>query len=454
MSESVWLTYADVQQLNHSQRSAVVMLYANSRDDFQGKLLAFSERESIRFSYQLAPLEASTFFSRHGEIWLFNDVQSLGAKEVRIIYLDDELTTTQSKESRDYLLRHTITDIDLLDEQFGRSPKLFAPNEIFKLLWPYLDIPANMFEAGWQDLPQPVFEAPITDEAVEDLDKEIFGEPLPPLRCYMLIDASQHELFPPHYPDYRIECLYQGELAEKSQDIAPYLIEIIPDEFSGLQSLFSKKTELNEYNWEDNMGIFIHSRHDFDTVLHHLRRFVVLRDESDKWYFFRFYDPIVLRQYMEVIATHPDKLAKFFGYEKRIIHAFASGVDDTFNYYMLKFLPPVEPIPIVMTDWEIEGLGRQRWNSARENIANYIIQTYSHIISSQQRKELLEDLDEAMRKGYDSEITTMRYALCKANAAKNQLDFVSVEAKIRDLNSVSANERADLLWAKFMQGEE
>ncbi len=312
-----------------------------------------------------------------------------------------------------------------------------------------------MFEKGWQDKPQPVFPPPVGDAELDALDKELFGEPLPSLKCYMIIDATRHWLFPPSSMKCRFACLFQGHLAEEDAAAsAPHLVEVVPDEMSDLMGIFSNREALTTYSWEDKLGIFVHSRYDFDTVLQHFRRLVALPDEGGKWYFFRFYDPLVLRQYIETIACSPEKLARFFGYEKRVVHAFASGIDDSFHYYSLKALPDgAKSAPVVMMDWEKEGLAKQRWLNTRENIANYVLQTYPHIVDTEAKDTLLADLDRGVAKGYTTETATMRYALCKANAAKNNLDFSAVEARIRQLEG-SADERANLLWNEFMQGED
>ena len=65
---------------------------------------------------------------------------------------------------------------------------------------------------------------------------------------------------------------------------------------------------LDSFNWEDNLGIFIHSYADFETVYQHLRKFPMLQDERGKWFFFRFYDPKVLHDYLAIIAKRPAKL--------------------------------------------------------------------------------------------------------------------------------------------------
>ncbi len=133
MVQSVWITCAHIAYPNQSERYAAVMAYAEHREDFSTKLSVFCEEHQLKYRYHLAPLEASTFFTRHGRTWLLSEAKSLDSDEVRIVYLDEE-PTKAVVENKDYVLRHIINDVVPFDRQFGRTPKLFAPDEIFKLL--------------------------------------------------------------------------------------------------------------------------------------------------------------------------------------------------------------------------------------------------------------------------------------------------------------------------------
>lgn len=452
--QQIWITTAHITLPEQPMRLGAIMCYANDHDDYEARLQAYADSVQMHYRHQLAPLPLTTYLTRHGRVELLNIAKTINLDEVKVIYFDEPPKATPIAK-QDYLLRHVINDVVPFDRQFGRAPRLFAPDEIFKLLFPHRDIPANMFEKGYRDKPQPVFPQPESDTAVEEHDKHLFGEPLPPLNCYMIVDATRHWLFPPSRMDCRFECLFQGKLAEEdAAKSAPHLVEIIPDEHSDMMGLFSEKDALTTYSWEDKLGIFVQSRHDFDAVLLHFRRLVTQADENGKWHFFRFYDPVVLRQYMEVIAKSPEKLARFFGYDQRIVHAFASGYDDSFHYYSLKALPEAtQSAPIMLTDWEIDGFAKQRWLESRENIADYALQTYPHIVETSDREQFLSDLDSGIKNGYSTETAAMRYALCKTKANKNKLDFSTVEAKINTLDC-SADERAGKLWNELMQGEE
>ena len=369
-------------------------------------------------------------------MWLAYQANGLKEGEVRVVELVGDKPKENFASETNYLLCHQINNVKLLDRQFGHHPKVFAPDEIFKLLFPNTPIPPDMTQLGWSENHQePVFPSPVWDENTLKKDITLFGEPLPELKCYFILDANKHKLLEPESFHCRIENLFQGEFAEITKEIGPYLVEVIPypdyKAESELMGLFSDEGAMTRFNWHEELGIFIHSRYDFDTVLHHLRHFPVMKDENGKWFFFRFYDPKVLRNYLDVIATSPEKLNKFFGYEKRIIHAFGSGIGDSFYYYQIKALPEdTRNIPIILTDFEIKGFKDKKWLETREKMVGYILKTYPHVYSPLEQEQLIKHLDEARNKNYIYETAIVQYAVAKQSAVKNGRDFATLEKQL------------------------
>ena len=385
MSISLWISTAYLQESPSTDKFVALLAFADSRETFEQLVKTTFNSEQTHYQYQLAPLKAEIFFQRHGQMWLAYQANGLKEGEVRVVELVGDKPKENFASETNYLLCHQINNVELLDRQFERHPKIFAPDEIFKLLFPNTPIPPNMTQLGWSENHQePVFPSPVWDENTRKKDIALFGEPLPELKCYFILDANKHKLLEPERFHCRIENLFQGEFAEITKEIGPYLVEVIPypdyKAESELMGLFSDEGAMTRFNWHEELGIFIHSRYDFDTVLHHLRHFPVMKDENGKWFFFRFYDPKVLRNYLDVIATSPEKLNKFFGYEKRIIHAFSSGIGDSFYYYQIKALPEdTRNIPIILTDFEIKGFKDKKWLETREKMVGYILKTYPHI---------------------------------------------------------------------------
>lgn len=436
MSISLWISTAYLQQSPSTDKFVALLAFANSRETFEQLVKTTFNSEQTHYQYQLAPLKAEIFFQRHGQMWLAYQANGLKEGEVRVIELVGDKPKENFASETNYLLCHQINNVKLLDRQFERHPKIFAPDEIFKLLFPNTPIPPDMTQLGWSENHQePVFPSPVWDENTLKKDITLFGEPLPELKCYFILDANKHKLLEPESFHCRIENLFQGEFAEITKEIGPYLVEVIPSPDykaeSELMGLFSDEGAMTRFNWHEELGIFIHSRYDFDTVLHHLRHFPVMKDENGKWFFFRFYDPKVLRNYLDVIATSPEKLNKFFGYEKRIIHAFGSGIGDSFYYYQIKALPEdTRNIPIILTDFEIKGFKDKKWLETREKMVGYILKTYPHVYSPLEQEQLIKHLDEARNKNYIYETAIVQYAVAKQSAVKNGRDFATLEKQL------------------------
>ena len=436
MSVSLWISTAYLQQSPSTDKFVALLAFADSRETFEQLVKTTFNSEQTHYQYQLSPLKAEIFFQRHGQMWLAYQANGLKEGEVRVVELVGDKPKENFASETNYLLCHQINNVKLLDRQFGRHPQIFAPDEIFKLLFPNTPIPPDMTQLGWSENHQePVFPSPVWDENTLKKDITLFGEPLPELKCYFILDANKHKLLEPESFHCRIENLFQGEFAEITKEIGPYLVEVIPSPDykaeSELMGLFSDEGAMTRFNWHEELGIFIHSRYDFDTVLHHLRHFPVMKDENGKWFFFRFYDPKVLRNYLDVIATSPEKLNKFFGYEKRIIHAFGSGIGDSFYYYQIKALPEdTRNIPIILTDFEIKGFKDKKWLETREKMVGYILKTYPHVYSPLEQEQLIKNLDEGRNKNYIYETAIVQYAVAKQSAVKNGRDFATLEKQL------------------------
>lgn len=452
MSVSLWISTAYLQQSPSTDKFVALLAFADSRETFEQLVKTTFNTQKAHYYYQLAPLKAEVFFQRHGQIWLAYQANGLKEGEVRVIELVGDKPKEQFATEPHYLLCHQINHVKLLDRQFGRHPKVFAPDEIFKLLFPNTPIPPDITQPGWsENWQEPTFLMPVLDEKTLEKDTALFGEPLPELKCYFILDANKHKYLEPENFHCRIESLFQGEFAEITKDIAPYLVEVIPypddSSESELMGLFSDEGAMTRFNWHEELGIFIHSRYDFDTVLRHLRHFPVMKDENGKWFFFRFYDPKVLRNYLEVIATSPEKLNKFFGYEKRIIHAFASGIGDNFHYYQLKALPEdTRSIPILLTEFEVNGFKDKKWLETREYLMEYALQEYPQLYSEENKNVLIKNLDEGFDKGYTYNIAILQYVVAKQSAVKNNIDFATLETQLKYTISTPL-ERAQELFA-------
>jgi hypothetical protein len=120
----------------------------------------------------------------------------------------------------------------------------------------------------------------------------------------VLDGASVHGLLdmlfqwrPPH------ECLHPGELAPDMAEVAPYLVQL---------ERGSRFTDwVITQGWGNHWGVFVISPADLRTLRRHLRAAFIVRDESGRPMYFRFYDPRVLRTYIPTCT--PEEMSAFFG---------------------------------------------------------------------------------------------------------------------------------------------
>jgi hypothetical protein len=101
--------------------------------------------------------------------------------------------------------------------------------------------------------------------------------------------------------------LYYGSKGQEMADVAPYLIDLKQDD------PFAEWV-INR-GWGNSWGIFLESSVEQRLVMRHLRRFLLVYDENHEQFYFRFYDPRVLRVYLP--TCRPKELETFFGPIKR-----------------------------------------------------------------------------------------------------------------------------------------
>ena len=124
-------------------------------------------------------------------------------------------------------------------------------------------------------------------------------------RLYGIVDAAQDKELAFEARDrfkLPIRMLFQGEAAEYMDDVAPYLIPIEPE---------SEYLESWAQRWGKNIGILLTSSADPLKLYRHLRGIFVVKDEEGQEYFFRYYDPRVLRTYLPTCT--PTEVRAFFG---------------------------------------------------------------------------------------------------------------------------------------------
>ena len=305
MEKSLWLATAYIQKAEQLDQFVALATFATTAEEFEQRArVHFAQKAHFRF--QLAPIPAHVFFQRHGRTYLLHQASTLREDEIRVIPLSDEMPQPAIEENIEYLHCHKIDNVEPLDAQFDRMPALFAPEDIALLLWPDFPIPPNQLDFEKRN------ESAHTRNSAPQIDKNMQQRHLehytndsdtsPTLKVYFVLDAKKIPFLNTLSLKGKMKSLFQGKFGEDTEKVAPYLIEVIRDEnhihTGEMMGLFSLKSAQHHFNWEDNLGIFIHSYADFETVYQHLRKFPMLQDERGKWFFFRFYDPKVLHDYL------------------------------------------------------------------------------------------------------------------------------------------------------------
>lgn len=112
--------------------------------------------------------------------------------------------------------------------------------------------------------------------------------------AYALLDAARI----PNLPELldmsglRHACLFANEAEETLGTIAPWLVQLERD--ARLTRHLFTDGEASWHLWGREVGLFLRSRHAFDDVWKHCRKFTRLQDERGKWHLVRFWDPRIL----------------------------------------------------------------------------------------------------------------------------------------------------------------
>ena len=122
---------------------------------------------------------------------------------------------------------------------------------------------------------------------------------------WMIADAARDQRILSLLQGLHLEhyCLYAGAPAPEIRSVAPYLVQLDPDD-RGVH-------EFLNHAWGNSWGVLFKSADHRNTLRTHLRRLLVARDPAGRRLIFRYYDPRVLRTYL--LACTQNDLNTFFG---------------------------------------------------------------------------------------------------------------------------------------------
>jgi len=121
---------------------------------------------------------------------------------------------------------------------------------------------------------------------------------------YAIVDAAQSNdlVFHARLMGHDVYTLFSGDMAVGTAHVGPCLIPLA----SPLPFL-EKWTEA----LGGNAGVLFESASEFEALYRHLREIFIVTDEEEQEFFFRYYDPRVLRVFLP--TCRPEELAEFFG---------------------------------------------------------------------------------------------------------------------------------------------
>jgi hypothetical protein len=143
---------------------------------------------------------------------------------------------------------------------------------------------------------------------------------------YAVLDAARTprilELLALAGEEYGI--LYDGPSAIHLAAVAPYLVRL-PEKSRLLRRLLRE-------GWGQAWGVYVVANTPFEDLRKHLRHFLIVQGEDGEGFYFRFYDPRVLRAFLP--ACTAEERTRFFGH----IQAFLTESDgsDTIQQFTPK----------------------------------------------------------------------------------------------------------------------
>ncbi|MBN6063278.1 DUF4123 domain-containing protein, partial [Aggregatibacter actinomycetemcomitans] len=340
----LWVGYYQLTYLTQPQSLYFGHLigFARNRDDFQQKIEHYKTTHQCKLVSQLAPLPALTWFQRHGhQAGIFVQAQQLKEEELRFLLAREENHHT---DEQSYLIEESTTLSPFIEQPvFHQGMASYLPEKLSTLsFFDQLTSQHNPKEGLYY--PNPAF--------IPGEDARYYAI-IDGVKSFVLPQLSEHE--------GRTDSLYKGELKEKMDTHAPFLTQLTVtdnDTSPFVQLLFTQAEQPWFGAWDINPAIFIRTTQKFDTLAYHLRKFIHLYNEqTGKWYFFRFYDPLILVAYLRYIAHSPDKLASFFGIRdgQAMIESLAARIGNRFYTFYLDILPENTQSSAVSFDGEFEA---------------------------------------------------------------------------------------------------
>jgi hypothetical protein len=265
--------------------------------------------------------------------------------------------------------------------------------------------------------------------SAEDLQRLASGGHL-----YAVVDACSVPMVPRkvlELGDDRAISLYRETPEQDFWDVAPYLLKVDTGVLEWLRANASKE------GW----GIFVASKADLATLRHHLRHFLKVQAPDGRVWFFRFYDPRVLKPFLP--ACLGDELRTFFG------PVLACGVADpgieTAKFFQEAKPNNTEPDPVVrqkysfmfkLRDAHLEALKPQAEAAFAAEIIEFLKSVSSSSVGGLPpavlQKRVVQGLSRARRYGFKRTSSLAAFVAIMFDVAPNFDQQPGIRAVLSD----------------------
>jgi hypothetical protein len=125
-----------------------------------------------------------------------------------------------------------------------------------------------------------------------------------PGKLYVIMDAARDSKVVEHAQDSGVMCrsLFEGPVGRELEGVAPH------------QAEFRTKSSVWPWwfqQWGRSLGVIVETPTSFEELRRHFRTLLIVRHEDGQKYFFRFYDPRVLRVFLPNCSA--GEVRRFFG---------------------------------------------------------------------------------------------------------------------------------------------
>lgn len=291
-----------------------------------------------------------------------------------------------------------------------------------------------------------------------ELRSELFEHGAEELRTYCLLDATRLTALEKVFDSERLadlgmQCLLSGEAAKEVKNYAPYLVDIsLSTEALKEGDIPSFHRQLFTQYWGKHCAIFIKSTADLPTLTRHLKKFIKLKNDDDKWFYFRFYDPRIAKDYFCWLQQDAQRVAKWFGFNKGqpLIDSIILETDlgksfTTFrpiNTDQLNALGTVS-----LSSDELSWMQSFRWQTTKRDIFKALsedVRQAPFLIDSLEQKQVDDLCDSALTEGFETQRAIYDYVFSQTLAQHFNLDLSEVNQYLQAKDSADLEKSKEL----------